>query len=115
VLEFRRLVRNVKPLLGKIKQHALVFHPRNDDQSDLSNAMALQRKLSGIVETCVLDDCYHMVTLDRQRPIVMDRVKEFAERLTARLDKLRAEAAVVEASEAPQQNKGRSEQRGTPA
>ena len=36
VLEFRRLVRNVKPLLGQIKQHALVFHPRNDDQSDLS-------------------------------------------------------------------------------
>ena len=36
VLEFRRLVRNVKPLLGLIKQHALVFHPRNDDQSDLS-------------------------------------------------------------------------------
>ena len=116
VLEFRRLVRNVKPLLGKITQHALVFHPRNDDQSDLSNAMTLQRKLSGIVETCVLDDCYHMVTLDRQRPIVMDRVKEFAERLTARLDKLRTEEAAVAASEAPQQSKGgRSENRGTPA
>ena len=53
-----------------------------------------------------------MVTLDRQRPIVMERVKEFAERLTARLAKLRTEEAVVAATEAPQQNKGRSENRG---
>ena len=57
----------------------------------------LQRKLAGLVEVCVLDDCYHMVTLDRQRPIVMERVKEFAERLTARLAKLRTEEAVVAA------------------
>ena len=68
--------------------------------------MLLQRRLSGIVETVVLDDCYHMVTLDRQRPIVMERVKEFAERLTTRLDKLRAEEAVVAATDA-QSGKGR--------
>jgi carboxylesterase len=52
------------------------------------------------------------VTLDRQRPVVMERVKEFAERLTARLAKLRSEEAVVAAAEAPQQSKGRSENRG---
>jgi carboxylesterase len=81
VLEFRRLVRSVKPLLGEIRQHALIFHPRHDDQSDLSNAIKLQRKLAGMVEVCILDDCYHMVTLDQQRPIVIDRAKEFALRL----------------------------------
>jgi carboxylesterase len=84
VLEFRRLVRSVKPLLGQIKQHALIFHPRHDDQSDLSNATKLQRKLAGLVEVYVLDDCYHMVTLDRQRSIVTDRAKEFAMRLLAK-------------------------------
>jgi len=84
VLEFRRLVRSVKPLLGQIRQHALIFHPRHDDQSDLSNAIKLQRKLAGMVEVCILDDCYHMVTLDQQRPIVIDRVKEFALRLMAK-------------------------------
>jgi carboxylesterase len=113
VLEFRRLVRNVKPLLNRIKQHALVFHPRHDDQSDLVNAMKLQRDLSGIVEVCVHDDCYHMVTLDRQRPVVMESVKEFAGRLTARLDKVRAEEALVASSDAQQQrDKGRGEGRG---
>ena len=82
VLEFRKLVRGVKPLLSQIKQHTLVFHPRHDDQSDLKNSMMLQRKLAGLVEVCILDDSYHMVTLDRQRPIVVDRVKDFVARLT---------------------------------
>jgi carboxylesterase len=83
VYEFRKLVRSVKPLLGQVRQHAVIFHPRHDDQSDLSNAMTLQRKLAGMVEVCVLDDCYHMVTLDRQRGYVAERAKEFALRLTA--------------------------------
>ncbi len=84
VLEFRRLVRSVKPLLGQIKQHALIFHPRHDDQSDMSNCIALQRKLAGLVEVCILDDCFHMVTLDKQRPIVVDRAREFAVRLMSK-------------------------------
>jgi carboxylesterase len=103
VLEFRRLVRNVRPLLSKIKQHALIFHPRHDDQSDMSNAITLQRKLAGLVEVCVLDDCYHMVTLDRQRPIVLDRVKEFAARLTKRHDEAREANASAPAADAQQQ------------
>jgi len=86
VLEFRRLVQSVKPLLGRITQHALIFHPRHDDQSDISNAITLQRKLAGLVEVCVLDDCYHMVTLDRQRAVVIDRAKDFAARLAKRTD-----------------------------
>jgi carboxylesterase len=98
VLEFRKLVRNVKPLLGQVKQHALVFHPRHDDQSDLKNSMLLQRRLSGMVEVCVLDDSYHMVTLDRQRPIVVDRVKDFVTRMT----KGREQSREIEVRSAPE-------------
>jgi len=97
VLEFRRLVRSVKPLLGQIKQHALIFHPRNDDQSDLSNTITLQKKLAGLVEVCVLDDCYHMVTLDQQRPLVIDRVKEFARRHMATSEEAAQAASSVDA------------------
>ncbi len=93
VYEFRKLVRNVKPLLGRIKQDALIFHPRHDDQSDLSNAFLLQRKLAGPVEACVLEDCYHMVTLDRQRPFVVDRTIQFAARLTKRIGEAQEIAA----------------------
>ena len=63
-----------------------MFHPRHDDQSDLSNSIAIQRKLGGLVELHVLDDCYHMVTLDRQRSIVVERTTEFAARLTKRIE-----------------------------
>lgn len=86
IFQFHRMVRNVKPLLGRIRQPALIFHPREDDQSDLSNAITLQRKLGGRVELVVLEDSYHMVTLDRQRNFVAERTIEFADRVTRRAD-----------------------------
>ncbi|MGD9669182.1 MAG: alpha/beta hydrolase [Hyphomicrobiaceae bacterium] len=82
VYQFRRLVSHVKRTLGTIDKPALIMHPRFDDQSDLSNAFKLQRRLGGMVEAVVLDDCYHMVTLDRQRHVVVERALDFVDRLT---------------------------------
>jgi carboxylesterase len=87
LLEFKWLANDTKKRLGKIKQAALVFHPRFDDQSDLSNSVMLQRKLAGRVETMVLEDSYHMVTLDRQRQLVVDRSNAFAATLTDDIQK----------------------------
>jgi carboxylesterase len=84
VFEFFRLVRNLKPLLGRINHHTLIFHPRQDDQSDMANTMKLQRKLSGLVEVSVLEDSYHLVTLDRQRGHVAERTVEFVDRVMSR-------------------------------
>jgi carboxylesterase len=77
VLEFRWLAQAVEKELGEIQQPALIFHPRFDDQSDISNTFLLQRKLGGLAEVVVLDDSYHMVTLDRQRADVADRSVTF--------------------------------------
>jgi carboxylesterase len=85
VYEFFRLVRNVRPMLSKIAQHTLIFHPRQDDQSDMRNTMTLQRKLAGMVEVAVLDDSFHLVTLDRQRGYVADRSIDFVDRVLARV------------------------------
>ncbi|MEQ1652549.1 MAG: alpha/beta fold hydrolase [Hyphomicrobium sp.] len=85
VYEFMRLVRNVKPMLSKITQHTLIFHPRQDDQSDIKNTMTLQRKLAGMVEVCVLEDSFHLVTLDRQRGYVAERSIDFVDRVMARV------------------------------
>ncbi len=84
VYEFLSLVRNVRPMLPLVKLHTLIFHPRHDDQSDIKNTMALQRRLGGMVEVSVLDDSYHLVTLDRQRGYVVDRTMEFVDRQIAR-------------------------------
>jgi len=92
VWEFKALARDVRLRLGEIPQHTAIFHPREDDQSDISNAFKLQRKLGGVVEVTVLDDSYHMVTLDRQRSLVVDRSIEFVQRLTQNIE----EKAAVE-------------------
>lgn len=101
VYEFFRLVRNVRPMLGRINHHTLIFHPRQDDQSDMKNTMTLQRKLSGMVEVCVLDDSYHLVTLDRQRNYVAERSIEFCERvLSQAAARKAAEKAAMKQAEA---------------
>lgn len=95
VWEFKALARDVKRRLGEVSQHTAIFHPREDDQSDISNAFTLQRKLGGVVEMTVLDDSYHMVTLDRQRSVVVDRAVDFVQRLTQRIDEKAAVARLV--------------------
>lgn len=79
ILEFEWLVKAVREELGEIRQPALIFHSREDDQTDISNTMKLQRGLGGRVHTIVLEDSYHMVTLDRQRAVVVERTAEFAQ------------------------------------
>lgn len=79
VLEFRWLAEAAKRVLGQVKQPALVFHPRFDDQSDISNTMMLQRRLGGLTEVVVLEDSYHMVTLDRQRAVVVEKSLVFTD------------------------------------
>ena len=101
--QFVDLVDHVKPRLGSIKCPALVLHPREDDMASLSNAVLLQRKLGGLVECVVLDDCHHMITIDQQRDLVVDKTVRFTEWLEATIDEqvrrkvwrsLRAEAGV---------------------
>ena len=74
---FNSLVAAVKPDLGKVRQPALIVHPRDDDMASLKNAQYLQANLGGLVDTLVLDDSYHIVTLDQQRHLVAERTERF--------------------------------------
>ncbi|MBU2580943.1 MAG: alpha/beta fold hydrolase [Alphaproteobacteria bacterium] len=93
VLEFGRLVRRVRKELPGITAPTLIAHPRHDDQSHLRNALTLQAKLGGPVEAIVLDDSYHIVTLDRQRDLVLERALDFTGRLVERIAQERKTAA----------------------
>jgi carboxylesterase len=44
-------------------------HPRN--------ALRLRARLAGEVELRLLDDCYHMIHVDRQRDLVADLTADF--------------------------------------
>ena len=63
--------------LPAIKTPTLILHPRDDDMASLDNAIIIQRRLAGLVELVVLDDSYHIITLDRQRHLVVDRSVAF--------------------------------------
>lgn len=79
-LERRRLAAKVLLRLGSITQPVLIMHPREDCLADLNNAFHLQRHLAGPVELQVLDDSYHLVTIDRQRQLVADATIRFLAR-----------------------------------
>jgi carboxylesterase len=93
MLEMRWLINTVKRELGKIRQPTLIIHPREDDRAGLANAEFLQKRLAGLVDTCVLDDSYHVITMDRQREIVVQRTSAFAARVV-RIATIRKRASV---------------------
>jgi carboxylesterase len=64
-----------------VRQPALIVHPSEDDYADLNNATYLRDSLQGPVELTVLDDCYHIVTVDRQRHLVVEAIDAFVENL----------------------------------
>ena len=84
MLELRWLVQHVKEELNHVRQPALIVHPREDDRASLRNVHYLQKRLGGVVDTVVLDDSYHVVTLDRQRHLVVSRTLEFIAQLPGR-------------------------------
>lgn len=87
VLERRRLSKAVMKDVGSITQPVLILHAREDDYAGLDNAAYLQRELAGPVDLVVLEDSYHMVTVDRQRHIVLDRTADFISRTVAAIAK----------------------------
>jgi carboxylesterase len=93
VLEHRRLVNETKRVIGTVHQPALIIHPREDDYADLDNAWYLQRNLKGMVDMVVLDDSYHIVTVDRQRHVVVDRAAAFVDTVVKRLQAAATKAA----------------------
>lgn len=75
--EMRRLTAEVMKLLPTIHTPALVVHAREDDVTGLSNVRFLEQRLGGPVSTVLLDDCYHMITVDKQREQVVRATVDF--------------------------------------
>ncbi|MEQ1650384.1 MAG: alpha/beta hydrolase, partial [Hyphomicrobiaceae bacterium] len=78
---FNVLARATRRRLNEVTLPTLIVHPRHDDMAHLRNAQLVQTNLGGIVDCVILDDSYHLVTLDKQRAIVADRAAAFVSRL----------------------------------
>ncbi len=77
LIAFRSIAARVSRHLSDVGQPTLIVHPRDDDMASLSNAQEIAARLRGLTDMLVLDDSYHLVTIDRQRQLVQERVKAF--------------------------------------
>ena len=89
------LVREVKKELPQIRTPALIVQAREDDLSGISNTEYLQRHLGGLVDTLILDDSYHIVTVDRQRDLLIESAVAFGMVLSLRLQSERNAGEVI--------------------
>jgi len=85
VRQLWKLVDHVKKELPTITAPTLILHAREDDISSVRNAYYIARHLGGPVDVSLLDDSYHMITVDRQRDEVVARSVEHLRRLSARV------------------------------
>ena len=78
IRETFRLIKAAKRDLGRVAAPLLIVHATEDDMATLENARFLaSRVASADVQTFFVDDTYHVLTLDRRKHDVADRVTEF--------------------------------------
>ena len=75
--EMHRLSDHLDAVGRLINQPTLILHAQDDDMSHPRNALRLKKSLGGPVELHLLDDCYHMIHVDRQRDLVGDLTADF--------------------------------------
>ncbi|RYY71892.1 MAG: alpha/beta fold hydrolase [Comamonadaceae bacterium] len=82
VIEMQRLSSHVLAHLGDVRAPCLVVHAREDDVSTPSNAEDIVRGVTHApVELVMLDNSYHMITIDRDRRTVIARTADFVQRI----------------------------------
>ncbi|AZE50839.1 putative esterase [Pseudomonas chlororaphis] len=80
VRELHRMNAVVKKRMPSITTPALVLHSIEDDITSRWNADYVERKLGGPVTKVLLDNCYHMITVDLQYRRVVELSADFIER-----------------------------------
>lgn len=75
--EFYRLSFVVRKQLASINTPCLVVHAQDDDVASLKNVRTVVRGVSGPVETVLLENSYHMITVDQERDQVIERSTRF--------------------------------------
>lgn len=75
--EFQRLSVHVRRRIGRVTAPCFVAHSSHDDVASLRNVRVIERGVRAPVETLLLDDSYHMVTVDQERGKLIERSAAF--------------------------------------
>jgi carboxylesterase len=78
--------------LHQVTAPCLVMHAREDDVASIGNADLVLSRVSGPTELVVLEDSYHMITIDRERREVIRRSAQFFAAIGGRGAELKAVA-----------------------
>ncbi len=81
--EFMRLSSHVKRRLDRVRAPCLVIHSTDDDIASLDNVSIVEQSVSAPVEKILLSDSYHMISVDQQRDVVIERSAGFFKRIAA--------------------------------
>ena len=65
------------PVPAGLDTPCLVVHARDDDVASLKNVRIVVRGVRGPVETVLLENSYHMITVDQERDQVIERSTRF--------------------------------------
>jgi carboxylesterase len=97
--EFYRLSFRVRRQLRSIRTPCLVVHAKDDDVASLKNVRMVVRGVDGPVETVLLENSYHMITVDKERDVLIERSARFFNEVAATrfVEMPAAEPAVVAA------------------
>ena len=84
VVELLRLQQLVRGELARVRKPTLILHGRHDHTAPLANLRLLESGLgSGWVETRVLEESWHVVTIDVERALVGRLAADFLGRVEA--------------------------------
>ncbi|MBF0537725.1 MAG: alpha/beta fold hydrolase [Nitrospirae bacterium] len=76
--ELFKLIRTVKKVLYKIPTPTLILHALDDDIASTKNADYIERNIgASTVRKVLIEDTYHMLTLDRQKDLVAQEIIDF--------------------------------------
>ncbi|RAN82994.1 alpha/beta hydrolase [Bacillus sp. SRB_336] len=75
--EMYGLAAEVRRQLPQVTAPCLVAHASEDDVASLKNAELVMREVGAPAELLLLDDSYHMITIDKERRTLIDRSAAF--------------------------------------
>lgn len=80
--EMQLLARVVKKQLPEVTTPCLIMHSGHDDIANIdTNARLVEKSVKGPTKFVVLEDSYHLITIDRQRRDVIKESVEFFEEI----------------------------------
>lgn len=81
--EMQWLAKKVRQQLPQVIAPCLIMHSGHDDIANINtNARLVEENVSGPTQFVVLDDSYHLITIDRQRREVINESVQFFQNIT---------------------------------